>query len=165
MTKNEENWQNPNRLMKFSVILYVDASQQTKCYKKTFLAFFGSFITKKTVKIDQKRRKLAKSKPFHEIFWNLICRCLPTKKNARKFFFWISALFGRFLTKKQPKLTKNEKIWRNPNRSMKFSEIWYVDASQQKKCYKKTFFGFRPFLAVFNQKQSKLTKSEQIGKI
>ena len=38
---------------------------------------------------------------------------------------------------------------------MKFSEIWYVDASQQKKCYKKNFFGFRPFLAVFNQKTAK----------
>ena len=41
---------------------------------------------------------------------------------------------------------------------MKFSEIWYLDASQQKKCYKKSFFGFRPFLAVFNQKTAKKLK-------
>ena len=94
MTKNEENWLNPNRLVKFSEIWYLDASQQ--------------------------------------------------KKMLQKYFFWISAFFGRFSTKKQPKLTKNEEHWQNPNRLMKFSEIWYVDASQ-KKCYKKTFFGFRPF--------------------
>ena len=72
------------------------------------------------------------------------------KKNATKNCFWISAFFGRILTKKQPKLTKNEENLQNlKNRSMKFSEIWYVDASQQKKCYKKTIFGFRPILAVF----------------
>ena len=74
---------------------------------------------------------------------------LPNKKNATKKFFWIFAFFGRYLTKKQPKLTKNEEKWQNPNRLIKLSEIWYVDASQQKKCYKKPFFGFRPFLAVF----------------
>ena len=70
LTKNEENWQNPNRLMKFSEIWYVDNSQQKKCYKKTifrflqFLAFFG----KKTAKIDKKLRKLAKFKPPDEMF-------------------------------------------------------------------------------------------------
>ena len=99
LTKNDENWQNPNRLMKFSEIWYVDASQQ--------------------------------------------------QKNATKKLFWIFAFFCCFLTKKQPKLTKNEENWQNPNRLMKFSEIWYVDASQQKKFYKKTFLGFRPFFAVF----------------
>ena len=79
-TKNEENWQSPNRLMKFSKIWYFDAFQQRqKCYKKNF--------------------------------------------------FWILALFGRFLTKKKPKLAKNEENWQNPNRTMKFSEIWYIDAS------------------------------------
>ena len=78
---------------------------------------------------------------------------LTNKKNATKLFFFGSWPFlGRFLTKKQPKLAKNEENWKNPNRLMKFSEIWYVDASQQKKCYKKTFFGFRPFLAVFKPK-------------
>ena len=63
--------------------------------------------------------------------------------------------FFGFLTKKQPKLTKNEENWQNPNRLMTFSEIWYVDASQQKKCYKKTCFEFRPFWPFFNQKQPK----------
>ena len=49
----------------------------------------------------------------------------------QKNFFWISAFIGRFLTKKHPKLTKNAENWQNPNRLIKFSEIWYVDASQQ----------------------------------
>ena len=82
LTKNVENWQNSNRLIKFSEIWYVDASQQ---------------------------------------------------QNSTKNFFWISAFSGRFLTKKHPKLTKNEENWQNSNRLVKFSEIWYVDASQQKK--------------------------------
>ena len=68
----------------------------------------------------------------------------------QKNFFWILAFFGRFLTKKQPKFTQNEENWQISNLLMKFSEIWFVDASQQQqKCYKKTFFGFQPFLAVF----------------
>ena len=59
------------------------------------------------------------------------------------------AFFGRFLTKKQPKLTENEENWQNPNRLMNFFEIWYVDATQQQKSATKNFFGFRTFLAVF----------------
>jgi len=51
---------------------------------------------------------------------------LPNKENAMELFVWIPAFFGRFLTKKQSKKLKN---WQNPNRLMKFSEIWYVDAS------------------------------------
>ena len=51
-------------------------------------------------------------------------------KMLQKNFFWISAFFDRFLTKKQPKLTKNEEDWQNPNRLMTFPEIWYVDAFQ-----------------------------------
>ena len=88
--KIKKNCQNPNHLMKFSEIWYVDASQQKKCYK---IFFFG--------------------------FWPFL---------------------GRFLTKKHPKLTKNEESWQNPNRLMKFSEIRYVDASQQKKMLQKIFF-------------------------
>ena len=69
----------------------------------------------------------------------------------QKNFFWISAFFGPFLNqktaKKQPK-----KNWQNPNRLMKFSEIWYVDASQQKKCYNLDFGIFWPF---FNKKTAK----------
>ena len=83
---------------------------------------------------------------------------LPKQKNATKNFFWISAFFGRFSTKKQPKLTKNEENWQNPNRLMKFSEIWYVDASQQKKCYKKLLLDFGLFWPFFNQKTAKIDK-------
>ena len=72
----------------------------------------------------------------------------------QKNFFWISAFFGRFLTKKQPKLTKNEEDWQNPNRSMNFIEIWYVDASQQKDATKSFFLDFGLFLAVFQPKNS-----------
>ena len=84
---------------------------------------FWPFLTKKGVNW-QKWRKFAKSKPFDEIFWNLVCRCFPTKKMLQNYYFLISAFFGRFLTKKQPKLTKNEENWQNSNRLMKFSEIW-----------------------------------------
>ena len=54
--------------MKFSEICYVDASQQQqKMLQKNFILDFGlfwPFFNQKTAKIDQKRRKLAKSKPF-----------------------------------------------------------------------------------------------------
>ena len=55
--------------MKFSEIWYVDVYQQRKCYKKTFLDFglFWPFFNQKTAK-KQKTKKLAKSKPFDEIF-------------------------------------------------------------------------------------------------
>ena len=51
-----------------------------------------------------------------------------------------------------------KKIGKNPNRLMKFSEIWYVDASQQKKILQKTFFDFGIF---WQKKQPKLTKNEE----
>ena len=148
--------------MKFSKIWYVDASQQKKCYKKTFCisAFFGRFLTK-TAKIDQKWRKLAKSKPFDEIFWNSVCICFPIKKMLQTFFFWILAFFGRFLTKNSQNW-QSEENWQNPNSFMNFSKIWYVDASQQKKCYKKLFLDFCLFLPFFNQKTAK--KKKKIGK-
>jgi len=87
---------------------------------------------------------------FSEIWYD----ASQQNKMIQKNFFWISAFFGRFLTKKQPKLIKNEENWLNPNRLMKFSEIWYVDASQQKKCFKKTFLDFGLFWPFFNQKNS-----------
>ena len=70
---------------------------------------------------------------------------LPNKKKATKKVFLDFGLFWSFFNQKTAKIDKNEENWQNLNRLMKFSEIWYVDASQQKKCYKKTFFGFRPF--------------------
>ena len=73
---------------------------------------------------------------------------LLNKTNSTKKPFWISAFLVFFLTKKQPKLTKNEDYWQNQNRLMKFSEIWYEDAFQQKNATKK-LFGFQPFLVVF----------------
>ena len=112
LTKNEENWRNQNRLMKFSDIWYVDASQQ--------------------------------------------------KNNATKNFFWISAFFGRFLTKKQPKLKKSKENWQNPNRLMKFSKIWHVDASQQNKMLQTNFFGISNFFwPFFNQKTAKIDQNEE----
>ena len=55
------------------------------------------------------------------------------KKNATKKLYFDLGLFWPFLTKKQPKIN-DKKNCQNPNRLMKFSEICYVDASQQKKC-------------------------------
>ena len=82
------------------------------------------------------------------------------QKILQKNFFWILAFFGNFLTNKQPKLTKNEENWQNPNRLMKFSEIWYVDASQQKKMLQKNFFWISAFFGRFlTKKQPKLTKN------
>ena len=78
---------------------------------------------------------------------------LPNKKNATKNFFWFSAFFGRLLTKKQPKLTKNEENWQNPNCFVKFSKIWYLDDSQQNKMLQKTIFLFQS-LAIFWPKNS-----------
>ena len=67
-----------------------------------------------------------------------------------------------FQTKKQPKLTKNEKIWQNPDRLMKFSAIWYVEASQQKKMLQKNYFSFSTFFSLLVAiKQPKLTKKEE----
>ena len=58
--KNEEKWQNPNRMMKFSEICYSDASQQKKCYKNYYFwisAFFGRFLTKKQPKKTNKKNR------------------------------------------------------------------------------------------------------------
>ena len=42
-----------------------------------------------------------------------------------------------------------------------FFEIWYVDASQQKKCFKILFWILAFFDSLFTKKQSKLTKNEE----
>ena len=76
--------------------------------------------------------------------------------------FWISTFFGRLLTKKKPKLTKNEENQQNQNRLMKFSEIWYVDASQQNEMLLKNFFWISTFFGRFlTKKQPKFTKNEE----
>ena len=70
------------------------------------------------------------------------------------------------MAKNKSKLIKKEEIWQNLNRLMKFSEIWLVDASQQKKMLqKKTFFDFVIFLYFLVKKQPKSTKMKKIGKI
>ena len=88
-----------------------------------FLPFFGQ----KTAKTDQKWRKLPKSKLFDKIFWNLVCRCFPTKENPEKKLFFDFSFFWPFLDKKTAKKTaKIGPKWRNwqkSNRLMKFSEI------------------------------------------
>ena len=94
LTKNEENWQNPYRLVKFSEIWYVDASQQNKMLHQNFFldfSLFWPFFNKKTAKIDQ-----------------------------------------------------NED-WQNLNCLIKFFEIWFVDASQQKKMLQKNYFSILSF--------------------
>ena len=118
MTKNEENWQNPNRFLKFLEIWYVDASQQTQQKKMLQDLFFGF---------------------LH---------------------------FLAFLCLKIAKIDKNEENWQNPNRLLKFTEIWYVDASQQKKMLQNLFYGFLPFFCLFlSIQQPKLKKMKKIGKI
>ena len=99
---------------------------------------------------------MAKSKPFDK--FSEICYVdASQQKNATKKLFWILAFFCRFLSKKQQKLTKNEENWQNPNRLMKFSEIWYVDASQQTKdASKNLFLDFGLFWPFFNQIKAKI---------
>ena len=80
----------------------------------------------------------------------------------QKNFFGFRPFLTVFLTKKQPKLTKNEENWQNPNRFMTFSEIWFVDASQQNKIQQqKLFLDFGLFWPFFAKKQPKLTKNEE----
>ena len=66
-------------------------------------------------------------------FFEILYVDASQQKNATKLFFLDFGLFGCFLTKKQPKLNKNEENWQNSNRLMNVSEFWYVDASQLKK--------------------------------
>ena len=72
---------------------------------------------------------------------------LPNKKNATKKLFLDFGIFWSFFNQKTAKIDKEEN-WQNPKRLMKFSKIWYIDASQ-KKMLQFYFFGFWPFLAVF----------------
>ena len=75
-------------------------------------------------------------------------------------------LFWPFFNQKTAKIDKNKENWQNPNRLMKFSEIWYVDASQQKKMLQKKFCWIPAFFGRFlTKKQPKLTKMKKIGKI
>ena len=72
-----------------------------------------------------------------------------------------SVFFWSFFNQKTAKIDKNEENWQNPNRLMKFSEIWYVDASKQKNATKKVFLDFGIFWSFFNQKTAKIDKNEE----
>ena len=76
-------------------------------------------------------------------------------------------LFGRFLIEKQPKLTKNEENWQNPNRLIKFSEIWYVFASQQQKMLQNFYFWILAFFGRFltKNKPKKMAKFKPFDEI
>ena len=54
-------------------------------------------------------------------------------------------------------MNKNEENWRNSNRLIKLSEIWYEVTSSKKKLLQKIIFRFWHFLA---KKHPKLTKNE-----
>ena len=99
--------------------------------------------------------------PFDEIFSNLVCRCLPANKSSLQTLIFDFGIFRIFWPKKQQKLTKNEENCQNPNCLINFSEIWYVDSSQQKKMLQKTISRFRHFLGFFGKEIAKLTKNEE----
>ena len=63
----------------------------------------------------------------------------------QKKFFLDSGFFWSFFNQKTAKIDKNEENWQNPNLLMKFSEIWYVDDSQQKNATKNLFLDFGLF--------------------
>ena len=58
-------------------------------------------------------------------------------------------------------MTKNQENLQSLNHLIKFSEIWYVDASQRKKMPRKNCFLISAFFCLFGQKQSKLIKNEK----
>ena len=130
-----------------------------KCYKKTFLDFglFWPFFNQKTAKIDQKWRNLAKSKPFDEIFWNLVCRCFPTKKNATNNFFLDFGLFCPFFNHKKAKIDQK---WRKLAKSKPFRELFWNFVCRcfptKENATKKLFLDFGIFWAFFGKKTAKI---------
>ena len=80
----------------------------------------------------------------------------PITKITTNFFFLDFGLFWPFFNQKTAKIDQKRKNWQNLNCLMKFSEIWYVDASKQKECYNFFFFDFGLFWPFFNQKTAKI---------
>ena len=104
-----------------------------KCYKKTFFRFWhfwAYFWQKKTAKIDTKGRKLAKSKLFDNIFWNLLLvgKCFPTKENSTKKLFFDFGLFWPKKTAKiDQKLSKLAKSkWFKTNFQRKCTNLYHT---------------------------------------
>ena len=125
--KNSQNWPKVKKIGKIqtvwknSEIWYVNASQQKKIQQKTVF-WFWHFLAKKTAKIDQIWRKLAKSKPFDKIFWNFVCKCLPTKENSTtKTVFWFLHLLAFFYHK----TAKIDQKWRKLVKSKLLVKIFW----------------------------------------
>ena len=112
----------------------------------------------KTAKIDQKWRKLVNSKPFNEIFWNLVCTCLSQKKSYKKLFFNFG-IFWVFFTKKTAKI--DQKFPKFPKSKPLDKIYWNLVC----KCFSikvnstKISFSILAFFIFSGQKQPKLTKN------
>ena len=122
-----------------------------------FLPFFGLFLTKKGLNW-QKWRKLAKSKPFNEIFWNLVCTCLSQKKSYKKLFF----NFGIFWPFFYQKTAKIDQKWRKFPKSNPLDKIYWNLVCKRfsiKVNSTKTFFSILAFFTFSGQKQPKFTKN------
>ena len=122
--------------------------------KKLFIDFsiFWPFLTKNGQNW-QKWRKLAKSKPFNEIFWNLLCRCLLVNKSSPQ--SPIFAFFGLFFTKKG----RNWQKWRKLAKSKPFDEIFWnlvCRCFPTKENATNFFLDFGLFWPFFNQKTAKI---------
>ena len=132
--------------------------------KKLFF-YSGIFWPKKQPKLP-KIKKVGKIQTFKEIFWNLVSRCFPTKEKAtnKTFYRFCNCLvfFGKITAKIDQKWSKLAKS----NRSIRFSEIWLVDASQQNKILQKLLFSILSFFCTFwlNNSQN-LQKMKNIGKL
>ena len=80
-------------------------------------SFFGIFLAKKQSKLiknEENRPNSNRLIKFPEIWFVDV---FQQEKMLQKSCFSILAFFA-FLVKKQPKLTKNEENWQNPNRLM-----------------------------------------------
>ena len=84
---------------------------------------------------------------------------LPNKtKNAIKNLFSISALFGLFY-QKRAKIDQKLRKFAKSNCLIKFSEIWYVNASQQKKIQQKNYVLILAFFWPYSaKKKAKIDK-------
>jgi len=85
----------------------------------------------------------------------LVCRCLLVNENSPQSQIFDFGLFEPFVAKTAKIEQKLKKKWQNPNRLIKFSEIWYVDSFQQKKMLQKNCFSILAFFGLFWPKNSK----------
>ena len=89
----------------------------------TILAFLGLFLAKKQPKFTKKKENCQDPNfliKFSEIW------CVDASQQNKMLqinYFSILAFLGLFLPKEQPKLTKKEENWKNPNCWVTFFEI------------------------------------------